>query len=52
MGISVQAEVADSDLAIVRDMGGHPGDEFQVIQPLHLSGLLPILIGDPALLFI
>jgi len=30
MGIGIEAVVADHDLALVRDMGGHPGDELQV----------------------
>jgi len=29
-----------------------PGDELQVIHPLHLGGLLPILVADLTLPFI
>jgi hypothetical protein len=44
MGIGVQAEVTDSYLALVRNMGSCPGDELQVIQPLHLFDLYPLKI--------
>jgi len=31
VGVSVEAVISDSDLALVGDMGCHPGDELQVI---------------------
>jgi len=52
MGVGVEAVIAHSDLALVRNMGSNPGDELQVVHPLDLSGLFPILIAEPALLFI
>ena len=46
MGIGVEAEVADSDLSLVGNMGSDPGDELQVVHPLHLLGLFPMPIAD------
>jgi len=41
------------DLALVWDMSGHPGDELQIIHPLHLFRLFPTVgttdTGKPAL---
>jgi hypothetical protein len=33
-------------------MGGDPGDELQVVHPLHLLGVLPIPVAEPAFPFI
>ena len=52
MGIGVEAEVTDSDLSLVGNMGSEPGDELQVVHPLHLSGLFPIPVADLARSFI
>jgi len=46
VGIGVEAEVADSDLSLVGNMGSDPGDELQVVHPLHLLGLFPMPIAD------
>ncbi|MFZ2055537.1 MAG: hypothetical protein WAU81_15210 [Candidatus Aminicenantales bacterium] len=50
IGVGVQAEVADSDLSLVGNMGSDPGDKLQAIHPLDPFGLLPIPIADLALL--
>ena len=34
MSVGVQAVVSDRDLALVRDMGSHPGDELRVVRLL------------------
>ena len=47
MSIGVEAEVADSDLTLVGDMRGDPGDKFQVIHLLCLSSLFPEPVGEP-----
>jgi hypothetical protein len=52
MGIGVQPIISHRDLAFVRDMGGDSGDELEVVHRLHLSGLFPIAVTDPACLFI
>jgi len=52
VGIGVEAEVTDSDLSLVRNMGSEPGDKLQVIHPLHLFATLPIPVADLALLLI
>jgi hypothetical protein len=46
MGIGVEAVISHCDLALVRDMGSRPGDELQVVHPLHLSGVFPEPIAD------
>jgi hypothetical protein len=52
MGIGVKAIITHRDLALVRDVRGHPGNEFQIVHPLQLFGLFPIPVADPAFLFI
>ena len=46
MGISVEAIIADSDPTLIRDMIGHAGDELQVVYPLGLLSLFPILVEN------
>ena len=46
VSIGIQAEITDSNLPLVWNMGCDPGDELQVIHPLHLGGLLPIPVAD------
>jgi hypothetical protein len=46
MSIGVQAEVTDSDLSLVGNMGSNPGDELEVVHPLQIFGLFPIPITD------
>jgi hypothetical protein len=48
LGVGVQAVIADHDLALVGDMGRHPGDELQIVHPLEL-GAVPV--ADPAFAF-
>jgi hypothetical protein len=36
VSIGIQAEITDGDLALVRNMGSDPGDEFRIIHVLHL----------------
>jgi hypothetical protein len=50
MGIGVQAEVTDHDLAFVWNMRGDARDELQIIHPLLVFGLFPIPVADLALL--
>ena len=52
MGMGVEAVISHRDLALVRDMGSDPGDELQVVHPLHLSYVFPMPVADPTLLFI
>ena len=52
MGVGVEAVITDRDLALVGDMGGDPGDELQVVHPLHLSGLAPVPVAHLGSLFI
>jgi len=52
MGIGVEAEITDRDLALVGDRGSRPGDELQVVHPLHLLGPFPIPITNASFLFI
>ena len=52
MRISVEAIISHRDLALVRDMGSRPGDELQVVHPLHLFGVFPIAVADLAFSFI
>ena len=49
VSISIESEITDGDLALVRDMRGHPGDELQIIHALHLGGLFPIPVANLAL---
>ena len=46
MGDGVQAEVTDSDLALVGNVRGHPGIELQIIHHLRL---LPRAVPAPAI---
>jgi hypothetical protein len=52
MGVGVQPIIPHRDLALIRDMGGDPGDELQVVHPLRLSGLLAITVADLGFPFI
>jgi hypothetical protein len=52
MGIGVEAVITHRDLALIRDMGGDPGDELQVVHPLQLFGVFPIPVADLAFPFI
>ena len=52
MGIGVEAAISHRDLALVRYMGSDPGNEFQIVHPLHLSGLSPVPIAHLGSLFI
>jgi len=40
------------DLAFVGNMGGHPGDELEVVHPLDFFALFPISVAEFPLLFI
>jgi len=51
MGVGVEAVISHRDLALVGNMGGHPGNELQIIQPLHLLGVFPVPVADLAFLF-
>ena len=48
MGISVEPVISHRDLALVRDMRGHSGDELQVVHPLQVFGLFAIPVADLA----
>jgi len=37
MGVGVEAVLSDRDLALVGNVGSHPGDELQIIHHLRLS---------------
>ncbi len=39
MRIGVQPITTHHDLALVGNVGGKPGDEIQIIHPLHLFGV-------------
>jgi hypothetical protein len=52
MGIGVKAIISHRDLALVRNMGGRPGDELQGVHPLQVFGLFTITVADPAEIFI
>jgi hypothetical protein len=52
IGIGVEAVISHRDLALVRDMGSDPGDELQIVHPLHLFGLSPVPIAHLGSLFI
>ena len=51
MSIGVEAVVSHGDLSLIGDMGGDPGYEFQIIHPLHLFGVFPILVADLTFFF-
>ena len=44
--------VSYRDLALVGNMGGDPGDELEVVHPLHLFVLFPVPVADLALFLI
>jgi len=46
MGIGLEAVVANHDLALVRDMGGHSGDELQVVHRLLFGAVLAMPVAD------
>ena len=50
-GVGVETVIADHDLALVGDMGRHPGDERQVVHPLELGPVVAVPVADPALPF-
>jgi hypothetical protein len=52
MGVSAEAVVSDGDLALVRDMGSHPGNELQVVHTFEIFGLFALPVDDPAFPFI
>ena len=45
MGVGFEAVVPHRDLAFIGDVGSDPGDELQVVQPLHLSANIEYLSG-------
>jgi len=49
MGVGVQVIITNHDLALVGDMGGHPGNELQIIHPLLLARVLTVSVTDLAL---
>jgi hypothetical protein len=49
VGVGVQPIIADHDLAFIRDMGGRPGDELQIIHPFLLRAAPTPAITDLAL---
>jgi len=52
VAVPVDAVISHSDLALLRNMGGHSGDELQVVHLLHISGLFPIPVADLTFSFI
>jgi len=52
VGVGVETVVADHDLALVGDMRGYPGNELQVVHPLHLFSVFPIPVADLGFSFI
>jgi len=50
MGVGVEPIIAHHDLALFRDVGGHPGDELQIIHRLLFRVGPAPAITDPALL--
>jgi hypothetical protein len=52
MGIGVEAIITHRDLALVGDVGGHPGNELRVVHPLLLFGAFSISVADLAVPFI
>jgi len=52
MGVGVQPIISHRDLPLVGDVGGHPGNELQVVHPLLLFSLFPLSVAEPAALFI
>jgi len=51
MGISVEAVITDSDLALVRYMGSDPGDELQILHRLLPCAVLTIPVTNFSLGF-
>ena len=49
VGVGVQAIVPNHDLPLVGDMGGHPGDELQIIHRLLVGRVLTVSLPDLAL---
>ena len=45
-GIGVEPVGADHGLALVGDMGRHPGDELQVVHPLELGPVVAVPVAD------
>ena len=52
MSVGIEPVIPDHDLALVGDVGGHPGDELQIVHRLQLSCAFPISVADQALLLI
>jgi len=52
MGIGVEAVIANCHLPLVGNMGGDPGNELEVVPPLHLAGLFAITVADLTFPFI
>ncbi len=52
VGVGIEAVVSDRDLTLIRNMGGDPGDELQVIHPLGLIVPFAIAVADLACPFI
>jgi hypothetical protein len=52
MGVGIKAIISDCHLPLVRNKGGHPGNELQVVHPLQIFGLFPITVADLGSLFI
>ena len=50
LGIGVESVIADRDLALIGNMGRHPGDELQIVHPLHLGAVVAVPVADPALM--
>jgi hypothetical protein len=47
VAVGVDVVISHSDLTLLKNMRGHPGDELQVVHLLHISGLFPIPVADP-----
>ena len=52
VGVGVETVITDGDLALVGDMRGYPGNELQVVHPLHLFSVFPIPVADLGFSFI
>jgi len=52
VGVGVEAVIPHGNLALVWNMGSDPGDELQIIHPLHLFRFFPIPVADFPLPFI
>jgi hypothetical protein len=52
VGVSIETEVTNCDLALVGNMGSRPGDELQIVHSLHLFGVFPTAVADLPLLLI